>query len=66
MLESGLLREGESLYDPATSALMHHLNAALRSHAIYKRDVEYIVRGGEVIIGRRIHRPHDARPSLVR
>src|ERR1700722_14442879 len=29
---------------------MHHLNAALRAHAIYKRDVEYIVRGGEVII----------------
>src|SRR5690606_24053981 len=29
---------------------MHHLNAALRAHAIYKRDVEYIVRNGEVII----------------
>ncbi len=50
MLESGLLREGESLYDPANIRLMHHLNAALRANAIYKRDVEYIVRGGEVII----------------
>jgi preprotein translocase subunit SecA len=50
MLEAGLLREGESLYDPANIRLMHHLNAALRSHALYKRDVEYIVRGGEVII----------------
>jgi preprotein translocase subunit SecA len=50
MLESGLLREGESLYDPSNIRLMHHLNAALRSHALYKRDVEYIVRGGEVII----------------
>ena len=50
MIESGLLREGESLYDPANIRLMHHLNAALRAHAIYKRDVEYIVRGGEVII----------------
>ena len=49
-VESGLLREGESLYDPANIRLMHHLNAALRAHAIYKRDVEYIVRGGEVII----------------
>jgi len=29
---------------------MHHLNAALRAHALYKRDVEYIVRQGEVII----------------
>jgi preprotein translocase subunit SecA len=50
MLESGLLREGESLYDSANIRLMHHLTAALRAHAIYKRDVEYIVRGGEVII----------------
>ena len=50
MSEAGLLREGESLYDPANIRLMHHLNAALRAHAIYKRDVEYIVRGGEVII----------------
>ena len=50
MSESGLLREGESLYDPSNIRLMHHLNAALRAHAIYKRDVEYIVRAGEVII----------------
>ncbi len=50
MLEAGLLREGESLYDSANIRLMHHLNAALRAHALYKRDVEYIVRGGEVII----------------
>ncbi len=50
MLESGLLKEGESLYDATNIRLMHHLNAALRSHALYKRDVEYIVRGGEVII----------------
>ncbi len=50
MLQVGLLKEGESLYDPANIRLMHHLNAALRAHALYKRDVEYIVRGGEVII----------------
>jgi preprotein translocase subunit SecA len=50
MVELGLLREGESLYDAANIRLMHHLNAALRAHALYKRDVEYIVRGGEVII----------------
>ncbi|HTW37220.1 MAG TPA: preprotein translocase subunit SecA, partial [Steroidobacteraceae bacterium] len=50
MAEAGLLREGESLYDAANIRLMHHLNAALRAHALYKRDVEYIVRGGEVII----------------
>ncbi|HYP79274.1 MAG TPA: DEAD/DEAH box helicase, partial [Steroidobacteraceae bacterium] len=39
MAEHGLLREGESLYDAANIRLMHHLNAALRAHAIYKRDV---------------------------
>ena len=50
MAEHGMLREGESLYDAANIRLMHHLNAALRAHAIYKRDVEYIVRNGEVII----------------
>jgi preprotein translocase subunit SecA len=50
MSEHGLLREGESLYDATNIRLMHHLNAALRAHAIYKRDVEYIVRNGEVVI----------------
>jgi len=50
MSEVGLLRENESLYDTANIRLMHHLNAALRAHSLYKRDVEYIVRGGEVII----------------
>ncbi len=50
MAEAGLLRDGESLYSAANIRLMHHLDAALRSHALYKRDVEYIVREGEVII----------------
>ncbi len=50
MSEGGMLREGESLYDAANIRLMHHLNAALRAHALYRRDVEYIVRNGEVII----------------
>jgi preprotein translocase subunit SecA len=47
---SGLMRDGGSLYDAANIRLMHHLNAALRAHAIYRKDVEYIVRNGEVII----------------
>ncbi len=66
MSEHGLLREGESLYDAANIRLMHHLNAALRAHAIYKRDVEYIVRNGEVIIVDEFTGRTMPRPPLVR
>lgn len=45
-----LLGEGEALYDAANIILVHHLNALLRAHHLYKRDVEYIVRNGQVII----------------
>ena len=48
--EAGLLQPDQSLYDASNIRLMHHLNAALRAHALYHRDVEYIVRNGEVII----------------
>ena len=47
---AGLLRDGGSLYDAQNIRLLHHLNAALRAHSLYKRDIEYIVKGGEVII----------------
>jgi len=50
LLEANILREGESLYDPQNITIMHHLNAALRAHALFKRNVDYIVRNGEVII----------------
>ena len=50
MIESGLLGEGESLYDAANIALVHHLNAGLRAHAIYSRDVDYIVQDGAIVI----------------
>ena len=50
MTNSGLLAEGESLYDPGNIRLLHHLNAALRAHAMYRRDVEYVVKDGEVVI----------------
>ena len=50
LAEAGLLAEGESLYDAANIRLMHHVNAALRAHNLYHRNVEYIVKNGEVII----------------
>ncbi|MEM1089586.1 MAG: preprotein translocase subunit SecA [Pseudomonadota bacterium] len=49
-LKNGLLSEGDSLYDPQHLALVHHLNAAIRAHALYQKDVDYIVREGEVVI----------------
>jgi preprotein translocase subunit SecA len=50
MVREGLLEEHASLYDAANIRLMHHLTAALRANALFRRDVEYIVRGGEVVI----------------
>ncbi len=47
---AGLIKSGESLYDIAHISLMHHIYAALRAHALYHRDVEYIVKDKEVII----------------
>ncbi|HUH00221.1 MAG TPA: preprotein translocase subunit SecA [Gammaproteobacteria bacterium] len=47
---AGLIKAGESLYDAGNIMLMQHLSAALRAHAIYRRDVEYIVKDGEVVI----------------
>ncbi|MDR2012629.1 MAG: preprotein translocase subunit SecA [Rhodanobacter sp.] len=46
----GILGEDEGLYDAQHIMVVHHLNAALRAHALYQRDVEYIVRDGEIII----------------
>lgn len=48
--EAELLEQGTSLYDVANIGLMHHLNAALRANALYQRNVDYIVKDGEVII----------------
>ncbi len=50
MLEHGLMAEGTSLYDAANIRLMHYLNASLRGHVLFKKDVDYIVANNEVII----------------
>ncbi|MFZ5607830.1 MAG: preprotein translocase subunit SecA [Pseudomonadota bacterium] len=48
--QAGVLGEDESLYAAQNIHVVHHLNAALRAHSLYQRDVDYIVRDGEVII----------------
>ena len=48
--QAGILGEDDSLYAPQNIHVVHHLNAAMRAHSIYQRDVDYIVRDGEVII----------------
>jgi preprotein translocase subunit SecA len=40
----------ENLYDPKYIELLHHVNQALKAHVLFKRDVDYIVKNGEVII----------------
>ncbi|WP_320044865.1 preprotein translocase subunit SecA [uncultured Desulfobacter sp.] len=40
----------DNLYDPANIELLHHLNQALKAHVIFKRDTDYIVKNGQVVI----------------
>ncbi len=40
----------DNLYDPKYIELLHHINQALKAHTLFKRDVDYIVKSGEVII----------------
>lgn len=50
LTKAHLIREGESLYDAQNIVLMHHIYAALRAHALFHRDVDYIVQNGEIVI----------------
>ncbi|MCC8669116.1 preprotein translocase subunit SecA [Xanthomonas arboricola] len=51
LMQAGILENAEDgLYAAQNLSVVHHLNAALRAHAIYQRDVDYIVRDGEVVI----------------
>ena len=47
--QQGLLK-GDSLYDIENVSVVHHANQALKAHALFLRDRDYIVKGGEVII----------------
>ncbi|QLE87216.1 preprotein translocase subunit SecA [Shewanella sp. Scap07] len=50
LTERGMLAEGDSLYSAANISLLHHVNAALRAHTLFEKDVDYIVQDNEVII----------------
>lgn len=50
LTEMGLLEEGDSLYSPSKLNLVHHVNAALRAHHLFQRDVHYIISEGEVVL----------------
>ncbi|MEJ2116222.1 MAG: preprotein translocase subunit SecA, partial [Gammaproteobacteria bacterium] len=50
LTKQGLLGEGETLYDTTNISLLHHINAALRAHTLFQKDVDYIVQEGQVII----------------
>ncbi|WP_375253700.1 preprotein translocase subunit SecA [Yoonia sp.] len=48
--EAGLLPEGQTLYDPESATLVHHVNQSLRAHKLFTKDKDYIVRDNEVVL----------------
>ncbi len=50
LAEMGLLEVGDSLYNPVNLALFHHVNAGLRAHTLFQRNVHYIIQDGQVVI----------------
>ncbi|QKX15691.1 preprotein translocase subunit SecA [Microbulbifer sp. YPW1] len=50
LTRGGLLKEDESLYAPGNLGLLHHVNAALRAHVLFHKDVDYIVQNGQVVL----------------
>ena len=50
LVKAGLLKEGDKLFSSENITLLHHVMAALRAHTLFKRDVDYVVENGEVLI----------------
>ncbi|MEO9574360.1 MAG: preprotein translocase subunit SecA [Tateyamaria sp.] len=46
----GLIEENASLYDPESTSIVHHVNQGLRAHKLFRKDKDYIVRNGEVVL----------------
>jgi len=47
---AGILPEGQTLYDPESTTIVHHVNQGLRAHKLFTRDKDYIVRDDEVVL----------------
>jgi preprotein translocase subunit SecA len=47
---AGILEEGQTLYDPESTSIVHHVNQGLRAHKLFTKDKDYIVRSGEVVL----------------
>ena len=50
LMAVGLIPEGQTLYDPESSTLVHHLSQGLRAHKMFEKDKDYIVRDDEVVL----------------
>jgi preprotein translocase subunit SecA len=50
MLEEAGLIEGQNLYDIANTQVVHHLNQALKANVLFRKDIDYIVKDGKVVI----------------
>lgn len=50
LVDAGIIKHGQSLYDPVNISVLQHLNSALRAHSLFHKDVDYIVKDNEVVI----------------
>ena len=50
LLSEGILPDGQSLYDPESTTIVHHVNQGLRAHKLFTKDKDYIVRSDEVVL----------------
>ena len=50
LLSEGILPNGQSLYDPESTTIVHHVNQGLRAHKLFTKDKDYIVRSDEVVL----------------
>ncbi|MEL7106312.1 MAG: preprotein translocase subunit SecA, partial [Pseudomonadota bacterium] len=48
--DAGILPEGQTLYDPESTTIVHHVNQGLRAHKLFQKDKDYIVRDGDVVL----------------